>query len=147
MFTGTHIARIGTAGAKSLGILLLALCLAISLTVAGAPLLLALSALALLVLFVQFAAVFPAAALGTCIFGIGLGPFLWGYTSGVAPKLFVDEVVLLLYLASLPILYTLMPQRRWQVGYGPIYGFLIVFLAAHCVSFALGSDLVALRNF
>jgi hypothetical protein len=147
MLTNSSAAGTGMAAATVLVALMLALCLSVLLTVAGAPVLIGLAAIAVLVLFVQFAAVFPVPALGASILGLGLGPFLWGYTSGVAPKVFIDEVLLLLYLIAIPLLYTLTPARRWHGRFGAVYGVLFALIAAHCVSFALGTDLVALRNF
>jgi hypothetical protein len=78
---------------------------------------------------------------------LGLYPFSWGLQTGVVPKLFGDEVILILYLAAFPFLY-LLGARAWRSGFGKLYISLFGFVFLQALSF-LGSarDLVAIRNF
>jgi len=102
--------------------------------------------LALLALFTAVAAKYPAPALGVAIWFLGLFPFEWGIQTGVLPKIFGDESVFLLYLMAFPLLY-LMTGRAWQKGFGKLYIVLAVFVCSQAVSFTVGQDLVATRNF
>ncbi len=104
------------------------------------------AALASWVLFGALAAKFPTAAMGVAIWCLGLAPFNWGLETGVIPKLFGDEALLLLYLASFPFLY-LFTKRSWQPGFGGLYLLLAVLLCTQALSFAAGIDLIAFRNF
>jgi hypothetical protein len=102
--------------------------------------------LALLALFTAVAAKYPAPSLGVAIWFLGLFPFDWGIQTGVIPKIFGDESVFLLYLLALPLLY-LMTGRTWQKGFGSLYMVLAVFVCSQALSFTVGRDLIATRNF
>jgi O-Antigen ligase len=101
---------------------------------------------ALLALFTAVAAKYPAPALGVAIWFLGLFPFSWGIQTGVLPKIFGDESVLLLYLMAFPLLY-LMTGRAWQKGFSTLYIVLAAFVCTQALSFTVGRDLVASRNF
>jgi hypothetical protein len=102
--------------------------------------------MALLSLFTTVAAKYPAPALGLAIWFLGLFPFAWGIQTGVLPKIFGDESIFLLYLMAFPLLY-LMTGRKWQKGFSTLYIVLAAFVCTQAVSFAVGHDLVASRNF
>jgi len=102
--------------------------------------------LALLALFTTVAAKHPAPALGVAICFLGLYPFEWGIQTGVLPKIFGDESVLLLYLMAFPLLY-LMTSRAWQKGFSTLYVVLAAFVCTQALSFTVAQDLVASRNF
>jgi hypothetical protein len=101
---------------------------------------------ALLALFTTVAAKYPAPALGVAIWFLGLFPFEWGIQTGVLPKIFGDESVLLLYLMAFPLLY-LMTGRAWQKGFSTLYIVLAAFVFTQGLGFTVGRDLVASRNF
>ena len=103
-------------------------------------------ALCLEVVFGGVAASFPAPTLGAAIWCLGLVPFHWGLQTGVFPKLFGDEALLLLYLAVFPVLY-LFTDRSWRHGFRALYIVLGLFLLTQAVSFVYPSDLVSFRNF
>jgi hypothetical protein len=104
------------------------------------------AALCLQVVFGAVAASFPAPTLGAAIWCLGLVPYYWGLQTGVLPKLFGDEALLLLYLAVFPVLY-LFTDRSWRHGFRALYIVLGLFLLTQALSFVYPSDLVALRNF
>jgi hypothetical protein len=101
---------------------------------------------ALFVVFAVFAAKCPSAAMGSVILCLGLVPFNWGLQTGVIPKLYADGTLLLCYLAAFPFLY-LVTNRSWQTGFAGLYLLLAVFICAQSLSFAVGTDLVAIRDF
>jgi hypothetical protein len=103
-------------------------------------------AMAFVGVFGALAAKFSTPVMGIAISCLGLVPFSWGLQTGVLPKLFGDEVLLLLYLAVFPFLY-LFTARRWHHGFRPLYLLLAVFICAQALSFAVATDLVAFRNF
>ena len=103
--------------------------------------------LASLVVFGAVAAKCPAGVMAAAIWCLGLFPFSWGLQTGVLPKLFGDESLLLLYLAVFPFLY-LFTMRSWLHGFSALYVVLAVFLCTQALSFATArTDLVASRNF
>lgn len=104
------------------------------------------TALALLALFTTVAAKYPAPALAVAICFLGLFPFPWGIQTGVLPKIFGDESVLLLYLMAFPLLY-LVTGREWQKGFSTLYLVLVAFVCTQALSFTAGQDLIAVRNF
>ncbi len=116
------------------------------LALSGLPGLYALIILATLIVFAAVALRFPALTIGASIWCLALVPFSWGITTGVLPKLFGDESLLLLYLVVFPALY-LSQSRTWQPGFRSIYWALVLFLFAQSLAFLAGSDLVAFRNF
>lgn len=104
-------------------------------------------ALAILVVFGAAAEQRPAAAMTVSLWCLGLCPFVWGLRSGVLPKLFGDEALLLLYLACFPYLY-LSGARSWRRGFGWLYAGLALYVGAEALSFAAApKDLIAYRNF
>ena len=123
---------------------LLAGCL---LALAGMAGIYALLALATLIVFGVAAARYPGPAMAASLWCLGLCPFVWGVKSGVLPKLFGDEVLLLLYLVCLPFFY-LSGARTWRRGYHWLYAALVFYLGAESLSFAIfPKDLIAYRNF
>jgi hypothetical protein len=104
------------------------------------------AALCLPVVFGVTAANFAAPTLGAAICCLGLVPFYWGLQTGVLPKLFGDEALLLLYLAVFPVLY-LFTDRKWRPGFRVLYLVLGLFVFVNLLSFVYPSDLVAFRNF
>ena len=111
----------------------------------GLPGLYAIILLATLIIFAAIALRFPALTLGASLWSLALVPFSLGITTGVLPKLFGDEALLLLYLAVFPVLY-LARSRTWHTGFRFLYGMLALFVFAECISMLAGSDLVAFRN-
>ncbi len=105
-------------------------------------------AIAFAVVFV-FAAVvarYPAPVMGAAIWFLALFPYTWGIQTGVVPKLFGDESLLLLYLAVFPFLY-LFTERLWRHGFDTLYIVLVVFVFTQALPFTVAKDLVAWRNF
>jgi len=104
-------------------------------------------ALALLVVFGVAAAHYPAPVMAAGIWCLGLCPFVWGLETGVLPKLFGDESLLLLYLAVSPFLY-LFTARLPCPGFNRLYVVLALYVCTEALSFAIApTDLVAYRNF
>ena len=97
-----------------------AILLGCALALSGLPGLYAMIILATLVVFAAIALRFPSLTIGASIWGLALVPFSLGITTGVLPKLFGDEALLLLYLVVFPALY-LSQSRTWQSGFGSIY--------------------------
>lgn len=116
------------------------------LALSGLPGLYAILILATLIVFAAVALRFPALTMSTSLGCLALVPFSWGITTGVLPKLFADESLLLLYLVVFPALY-LSQSRTWQPGFHSIYWALAIFLFAQSLSFLVATDLVAFRNF
>lgn len=117
------------------------------LTLTGLSGVYAVLALALLVVFGVAAAHYPAPVMAAAIWCLGLCPFLWGLQTGVLPKLFGDESLLLLYLAVAPFLY-LFTARFACPGFNGLYGVLALYVCTEALSFAIAPpDLVAYRNF
>ena len=115
----------------------------------------ALAGLASIYVAIAFAAVFvfaavvaryPAPVMGAAIWFLALFPFSWGIQTGVVPKFFGDESLLLLYLAVFPFLY-LFTERLWRHGFGTLYIVLVVFVFTQALPFTVAKDLVAWRNF
>jgi hypothetical protein len=125
---------------------MLAVLLGVVFTLTGLSGIFGFAALAGLIVFGAAAAKFPAPVMGMAICCLGLVPFNWGLRSALMPKLFGDEVLLLLYLATFPFLY-LFTKRSWQTGFGGLYTVLAVLLGTQAISFVVGSDPVAARNF
>ena len=104
-------------------------------------------AVAVTVLFGIIAGRFPAATIGTATLCLGLCPFVWGIQTGVVPKLFGDECLLLLYLLAFPFLH-ICGARSWSPGFRALYVLLGVFVVSQSFSFVVADkDLVAYRNF
>jgi O-antigen ligase len=104
-------------------------------------------ALALLVVFGVAAAHYPTPVIAAGIWCLGLCPFVWGLETGVLPKLFGDESLLLLYLAVSPFLY-LFTARLPCPGFNRLYVVLALYVCTEALSFAVAPpDLVAYRNF
>ncbi len=122
-----------------------AILLGCALAVSGLPGLYAILILATLIVFAAIALRYPALALGASIWALALVPFSLGITTGVLPKLFGDEALLLLYLVVFPALY-LSQSRTWQPGLSSVYWVLALFVFAQSLSLLAGSDLVAFRN-
>jgi O-antigen ligase len=116
------------------------------LALSGLPGLYAMIILASLIVFAAIALRFPSLTIGASIWGLALVPFSLGITTGILPKLFGDEALLLLYLVVFPALY-LSQSRTWHPGFGSIYWVLALFVFALSLSMLAGSDLVAFRNF
>ena len=113
----------------------------------GLPSLYFLIVLVILVVFAAIALRQPALTLSAAIWLLGLYPFSWGIQTGVFPKLFGDETLLLLYLTVFPFFY-FFRKKAWRPGFGNIYVVLAVFLFTQSISLLpIGHDLVALRNF
>lgn len=123
-----------------------ALLLVVALAFTGVAGMFVAAALCLQVVFCAVAASFPGATMGAAIWCLGLVPFYWGVQTGVLPKLFGDEALLLLYLAAFPVLY-LFTDRPWRHGFRALYIVLGLFLLTQALSFVYPSDLVSLRNF
>ena len=75
--------------------------------------------------------------MGAAIWFLALFPFSWGIQTGVVPKFFGDESLLLLYLAVFPFLY-LFTERLWRHGFGTLYIVLVVFVFTQALSFTVG---------
>jgi O-antigen ligase len=117
------------------------------LTLTGLPGIYAALALALLVAFGVAAARYPTPVMAAAIWCLGLCPFIWGLQTGVLPKLFADESLLLLYLAVSPFLY-LFTARLPCPGFTGLYVVLALYIFTEALSFAIAPpDLVAYRNF
>lgn len=117
------------------------------LTLTGLPGVYAALALALLVVFGVVAAHYPTPVLAAGIWCLGLCPFIWGLQTGVLPKLFGDESLLLLYLAVSPFLY-LFTARLPCPGFHGLYVVLALYVFTQALSFPIAPlDLVAFRNF
>ena len=117
------------------------------LTLTGLPGVYAALALALLVVFGVAAAHYPAPVLAAGIWCLGLCPFVWGLQTGVLPKLFGDESLLLLYLAVSPFLYLFTARLPWP-GFNGLYVVLALYVCTQALSFAIAPlDLIAFRNF
>jgi O-antigen ligase len=114
------------------------------LALSGLPGLYACVALATLVVFGGVAARFPMQVMAASIWCLGLFPFNWGLT-GMFPKLFFDECLLILYLLAFLPLY-LLASREWQPGFGALYAVLATFVFLQLLSLVAGTDLIALRN-
>jgi O-antigen ligase len=115
------------------------------LALSGLPGIYATLVLALVVVFAAIALRYPAFTMGASIWLLALVPFSWGITTGVLPKLFGDECLLLVYLVVLPLLY-LSRSRTWRPSPRNLYWALGLFLVAQALSLAAGTDLVAFRN-
>jgi O-Antigen ligase len=102
-------------------------------------------AVASVALFAIIAAKYPALVLSAAVLCLGLMPFPWSVLTGLPPKLFADETVLVLYLAVLPLLY-LFAGRTWRSGFRALYIFLAVFVCTQAASLLVAADLVAARN-
>jgi hypothetical protein len=103
--------------------------------------------LALLVIFGGAAAHYPAPVMAAAIWCLGLCPFFLGLQTGVLPKLFGDETLLLLYLAVSPFLY-LFTARLACPGFNGLYAALALYVCMQALSFAIAPlDLIAYRNF
>jgi hypothetical protein len=96
-------------------------------------------------IFALVAAKYPALVLSAAVLCLGLMPFIWGIPTGLPPKVFADECVLLLYLAVLPLLY-LFAARSWRSGFGTLYFCLVVFVCTQAASLLVATDLIAARN-
>ena len=116
------------------------------LALSGLPGIYAILVLATVVVFASLALRFPAFTMSASIWCLALVPFSWGIATGVLPKLFGDECLLLLYLVVFPVLY-LSQSRTWQPGFRNLYWALGLFLVAQSFSLLAGTDLVAFRNF
>jgi hypothetical protein len=116
------------------------------LALGGLPGIYVLLVLAAAIVFAGIALRFPAFTMTASIWCLALVPFSWGLTTGVLPKIFGDECLLLLYLIVLPFLY-LSRSRTWQPGFRNLYWALSLFLFMQSLSLLAGSDLVAFRNF
>jgi hypothetical protein len=112
---------------------------------AGLPLFFALLGIALIVVYANAVTYFPSAVMIASVWVLALSPFSFGIETGVVPKLFADEMLLLLYLVVLlPIYWT--TDRVWQKGFHKYFGVLGFFLVCQCASVAVGTDLIAFRN-
>jgi hypothetical protein len=132
--------------ASIIGWAIAAILLGCVLALSGLPGIYAVLLLATAVVFAGIALRFPAFTMSASVWCLALVPFSWGIATGVLPKLFGDECLLLLYLAVFPVLY-LSQSRTWQPGFRNLYWALGLFLVAQSFSLLAGTDLVAFRNF
>ncbi len=147
MSTVIHIERLPSSTGNLIALSAAAIVVGCVAAAVGLPAIYCLIALSILVIFAAVALRQPTLTLSAAIWCLGLFPFSWGLKSGVFPKLFGDEVLLVLYLAVFPFFY-FFRRRVWRPGFGSFYLVLAVFLFAQCVSFIpMEHDLIALRNF
>jgi O-antigen ligase len=125
---------------------LAAILLGCVLALGGLPGIYVLLVLAAVIVFAGIALRYPAFTMAASMWSLALVPFTWGLTTGVIPKIFGDECLLLLYLVVFPLLY-LSRTRTWQPGFRNLYWALGLFLFLQSLSLLAGSDLVAFRNF
>jgi hypothetical protein len=123
-----------------------ALILGIVGALAGLPFFYALITIAALVIFASVVAQFPSKVMVASVWALALCPFSYGIETGFLPKIFGDEMLLLLYLAVLIPVY-LVSQRAWQSGLGMYLWGVVLFVAFQCISLFVGTDLIAFRNF
>jgi hypothetical protein len=123
----------------------IALLFGCAVALAGLPGLFAAIFVALVVVFCAIARGLPTITMIAAVWCLGLAPFGWGIQTGVLPKLFTDETVLLLYLMVAPAIYLLL-SKPWQPGFGRLYWALAIFAASQALCLLAGTDLVAFRN-
>jgi len=147
MNSATHVQRWPESTVRLSVLFLAALaggCLA---AITGLPFLYAVIVLGTLVVFAAIVSGTPTLMMGPALWLLGLFPFSWGIQTGVVPKLFGDEVVLLLYLAAAPLLY-IFKKRTWRPSFNNFILVLALFLFAESLSLVLvGHDLIATRNY
>jgi O-antigen ligase len=132
--------------ASFVGWAITALLLGCALAFTGVVGLYVLLVVAAVIVFAGVALRFPVFTLSASMWALALVPFSWGITTGILPKIFGDEVLLLLYFVVLPVLY-LSQSRTWKPSVPYLYLALGLFLLAQSLSLLVGTDLVAFRNF
>lgn len=127
-------------------LVLIALSVGCAMALGGLPSLFVLIGVSALVITGAAVSSAPAPMLSAGIWLLGLCPYSWGLQTGVAPKLFGDEILLLLCLLVAPVLYVFR-RRQWQSGHNYFIIVMVLFMAAESLSLVqMAHDLVALRN-
>jgi hypothetical protein len=127
------------------GWLTVALALGCVAALAGPPFLYGFIGLGLLVIFGFVANLYPSAVMATSVWALALCPFSLGIETGVLPKLFADEILLLSYIVVLLPMY-MVTARTWQSGAGKYLWIVAGFVLCQCVSLLVRTDLIAFRN-
>lgn len=127
------------------GWLTAALVLGCAAALAGLPFLYGFIGLALLVIFGGIVTRYPTAIMVASVWALALCPFSFGIETGVLPKLFADEILLLSYIAILLPMYWL-TDRIWQTGINKYLLIVAGFVFCQCVSLLIRTDLIAFRN-
>jgi hypothetical protein len=113
--------------------------------IVGLPLIYAAIAFSLVVIFASVVGSFPSIVMAASVWALALIPFGYGIETGVLPKLFADEILLLSYLVVLLPMYVL-TDRVWQAGFGKYFWILAAFVVCQCLSLLVVTDLIAFRN-
>lgn len=127
------------------GWLAAALVLGCTAALAGLPFLYGFMGLTLLVIFAGIVTHYPTAVMAASVWALALCPFSFGIETGVLPKVFADEILLLAYIAILlPLYWT--TNRVWQTGVSKYLLIVAGFVFCQCLSMLIHTDLVAFRN-
>ena len=127
------------------GWLTVALVLGCMAALAGLPLLYGFMGLTLLVIFAGIVTHYPAAVMAASVWALALCPFSLGIETGVLPKVFADEILLLAYIAILLPVYW-KTTRVWQTGVSKYLLIVAGFVFCQCLSLLIRTDLIAFRN-
>jgi O-antigen ligase len=129
----------------TLGWLAAALVLGSAGALAGLPVLFGALTIAGVVIFMSVVKSSPSQVMAASIWALALCPFSLGIETGVLPKLFADEMLLLPYLLVLFPLY-LVSDRVWQSGFARYFWLLAAFVICQSLSLVVQTDLIAFRD-
>ena len=127
------------------GWLTAALVLGCAAALAGPPIFYGFIGLALFVIFAGIVMHYPLAVMVASVWALALCPFGFGIETGVLPKLFADEILLLPYIAILLPMYWA-TERVWQTGFSKYLLIVAGFVFCQCLSLLIHTDLIAFRN-
>ncbi len=127
------------------GWLAAALVLGCAAAIAGSPFFYGFIGLALLVIFAGIVTHYASAVMIASVWALALCPFSFGIETGVLPKVFSDEVLLLAYIVVLlPLYWT--TDRTWRPETNKYLLIVAGFLFCECLSLPVRSDMIAFRN-
>lgn len=127
------------------GWLTVALVLGCTAALAGPPFFYGFIGLATFVIFASIVTQYPLAVMIASVWALALCPFSLGIETGVLPKIFADEILLLAYIAVLLPMYWA-TDRVWHTGIGKYLLIVAGFVFSQCLSLLIRTDLIAFRN-